>query len=223
LRNVPSDSLCETAVCAIIQTVTTVDEAHEGLRERKKARTRRALEDAALDLFRRNGFEHTTVEQIADACEVSPRTFFRYFATKEEALFGDSGEKLETFVAALETSPADEPPLRSLRAAAQTVVAMQEGHRDRLKARKQIIADTPSLRARGAERQDEWNDAAVQILTRRGGEHAGATHALEIRLVVTASTAAIHAAVQTWLDEASTDLGKLVDAAFDRLAAGFGG
>jgi len=202
--------------------VTAVDAAHEGLRERKKARTRRALQDAALDLFRHNGFEHTTVEQIAEACEVSPRTFFRYFATKEEALFGDSGEKLATFVAALEARPADEPPLRSLRAAAQTLVTMQEGQRDRLKARKQVIAATPTLRARGAERQDEWNDAAVQILSRHRGGPAGTPAPLEIRLVVTASTAAIHAAVQTWLDEPSSDLAALVDVAFDRLAAGFG-
>src|SRR5947207_2172773 len=118
----------------IIQNVTIVDQSiSESLRERKKAKTRQALADTALALFLEHGFEHTTVEQIAETCEVSPRTFLRYFATKEDVLFADAGERLERFMTALEERPADEPPLRSLRAAALTLVQAYEGQRERRK------------------------------------------------------------------------------------------
>jgi AcrR family transcriptional regulator len=211
-----------------MQTMTILDDdaeagetgseaLREGLRERKKAKTRRALEDAALHLFRRQGFDHTTVEQVADACDVSPRTFFRYFATKEDVLFGDSAEKHAAFEAALEARPLDEPPLRSLRAAALELCATIDGDRERRKVRAEIIAATPVLRARGSERQDDWNDAATQILVRRGAPGPPLT----IRLVVAASNAAMRAAVQTWLEDETTELGALIGDAFDQLAAGF--
>jgi AcrR family transcriptional regulator len=191
----------------------------EGLRERKKAKTRHALEDAAIALFQRQGFERTTVEQIADACEVSPRTFFRYFASKEEVLFGDSADKLQQIVAVLEHRPAGEAPLESMRAATLSLVDVYEGERDRRKVIAEIVAATPMLRAHGSERQDEWNDLAVDILMRsRGG--AGAPGAFEVRLAVAAATGAVKAAIQTWLEDASTDLRDLIERAFDQLAAG---
>jgi AcrR family transcriptional regulator len=196
-------------------------ETRDGLRERKKAKTRRALEDAALALFADHGFEGTTVEQIADACDVSPRTFFRYFATKEEALFGDSVEKVAGLLAVLEARPAGEPPLRSMRAAALWMSENKALDRDRMVARNKIVADTPSLRVHGAERQDEWKTAAYDVLARRRGGTGDESQELEIRVVVGAASAAMQAAVQIWLDDASTDLAALLDAAFDRLAAGF--
>jgi AcrR family transcriptional regulator len=196
-------------------------EARDGLRERKKAKTRRALEDAALALFAEHGFEGTTVEQIADACDVSPRTFFRYFATKEEALFGDSVEKVAGLLAVLESRPAGEPPLRSMRAAAMWMSENKALDRGRMVARTKIVADTPSLRVHGAERQDEWKSAAYDVLARRSGVAGNGAQELEIRVVVGAASAAMQAAVQIWLDDETTDLAALCDAAFDRLAAGF--
>jgi len=202
--------------------VTVVDEAPEGLRERKKAKTRRALEDAALELFAAQGFDRTTVEQIAEACEVSPRTFFRYFATKEDVLFGDATEKFAALVATLEARPADEAPLRSLRAAALTMAEQSEGERERLKARAEVVAATPALRARGSERQDDWNDVAVNLLARRRGRAPRAgVPPFEIRLVVAAAIAAMRAARQAWVEEPKADLVQLIEDAFDQLAAGF--
>jgi AcrR family transcriptional regulator len=209
-----------------MHNVTVLDTNPEGLRERKKAKTRRALEDAALALFIRHGFDGTTVEQIADACDVSPRTFFRYFSTKEDALFGDSREKLETFIDALEARPGGEAPLRSMRAAALTLMQTHEARRERLKARAQIVAATPLLRAHGSERQADWNQAAIEVLTGRSSgtiADEGQTP-LVIRLVVVASTAAIHAAVETWLnDTTGVELIALVEQAFDLLAVGLDG
>ncbi|PLW72300.1 TetR family transcriptional regulator, partial [Streptomyces sp. DJ] len=86
-----------------------------GLRERKKIKTRRAIRRAARLLFEQQGYEATTVEQIAEAAEISPSTFFRYFPAKEDVLLGDGYEPLVE--AALRDRPAGEPLAESVRQA----------------------------------------------------------------------------------------------------------
>jgi len=71
------------------------------LRERKRARTRQAIVDAAVDLFDRNGYEGTTVADIAAAAEIGTRTFFSYFASKEEVLFPESDARVRATIAAI--------------------------------------------------------------------------------------------------------------------------
>src|SRR5512147_435167 len=81
--------------------------APESLRQRKRARTRAALIASALELFARQGYEATTIDEIAAAADVSPRTYFRYFATKEEVALGeDVGHEIIGLIAA---RPAEEP------------------------------------------------------------------------------------------------------------------
>src|SRR4051794_32714478 len=92
-----------------------------GLRERKKAMTRLALEDAALALFASKGFDHTTVDEIAEACDVSRRTFFRYFASKGDIFSGGKDGHAPEMFTLIAGRPADEPALDSLRA---TVLAL---------------------------------------------------------------------------------------------------
>ncbi|MDX3238727.1 TetR family transcriptional regulator [Streptomyces sp. ME03-5709C] len=88
-----------------------------GLRERKKRRTRDALIRAALELFVAKGYERTTVDEIAAAVELSQRTFFRYFAGKEEVALALEDSVEEAFVTAVAERPAGEPPFEALRAA----------------------------------------------------------------------------------------------------------
>jgi AcrR family transcriptional regulator len=88
-----------------------------GLRERKKRRTRDALLRAALELFTTKGYEQTTVDEIAEAVDVSQRTFFRYFAGKEEAAFAVQDMTEAHFVQALRERPPHEAPLEALRRA----------------------------------------------------------------------------------------------------------
>lgn len=97
----------------------TIEGARDGLRERKKLRTRDAIYDAAHDLFVEHGFAATTVDDIAAAADVSPRTFFRYFASKEEVLFSRFDETLDLLGEYLDSRPDDEPVGVTLRAASE--------------------------------------------------------------------------------------------------------
>ena len=83
-------------------------------RERKAASTRRAIVDSARELFDAHGYAETTVDQIAEHADVAPRTFFRYFATKEALLFADFDEERQRMLESLEARPTDEDPLTSI-------------------------------------------------------------------------------------------------------------
>jgi AcrR family transcriptional regulator len=87
-----------------------------GLRAQKKARTRQRLVQVALSLFEARGFDEVTVEEIAAAAMVSPRTFYRYFGTKEAVLYDDQDEALHLLHEAITSHPADEAPLAAIRA-----------------------------------------------------------------------------------------------------------
>src|SRR5690625_3166248 len=90
------------------------DDASLGRREQKKLETRRAIRNAGLDLALENGLESLTVELIAHTAGVSPRTFFNYFASKEDALVTEAAEGASLLSAFLLERPAEEPPLQAL-------------------------------------------------------------------------------------------------------------
>jgi AcrR family transcriptional regulator len=102
------------------QAVTEDEQAQAGpgRRERKKLETREALRDAARRLFAEQGYEATTVKEIADAADVAERTFFRYFAAKEDLLLPDLVSRFQAFERATAARPAAEPPLTAIREAA---------------------------------------------------------------------------------------------------------
>ena len=99
--------------------MTAVDnkplDEHPGLRERKKAATRRAIRLSALELFAAKGFSKVTVEDIAEAAEVSPRTFFNYFPSKEATIFGNEPEATEVLLRRLAAEPPSLGPREALR------------------------------------------------------------------------------------------------------------
>jgi len=193
-----------------------------GLRERKKARTREALQAAAMTLFARKGFEGTTVEEIADACEVSPRTFFRYFPTKEDVLFADAAARRERLLAAIAERPLDEVAFAALRAAMQAL-AVDYGHdRAALVARSKVVQASPQLQAYKAEHQHGWEADVADVLERRAISAGVPVDREELQLVTAVATAALRVALDAWIADArGPDLGVLVDAAFARLASGF--
>lgn len=190
-----------------------------GLRERKKLRTRQALVDAGLDLFIRQGFEHTTIDQIVNACEVSRRTFFRYFASKEDLFIAESDDRRNDMIELLTQRPVTEPAWLSVRAAIVNLARSHLGDRRRRLARARLIARTPTLRAATLEAQQRWQRALVEALADRTGP---GMDRLEPHLMAGAATAALHAAYEVWTgDNGRGDFSQLVEQAFDRLAHGF--
>ncbi|MFH8519744.1 TetR family transcriptional regulator [Streptomyces gelaticus] len=146
-----------------------------GLRERKKRRTRDALLHAAFELFTTQGYEKTTVDEIVDAVEVSQRTFFRYFASKEEAAFAIQEAMESYFLAQLRRRPADETPFDAMRNAVLCAwnsigevieeIATVELHLRMYR----MIESTPSLLAAHLRRcSDLENQIALLIAGREG-------------------------------------------------------
>lgn len=190
-----------------------------GLRERKKHQTHEALVASALALFAERGFERVTVEEIAASCGVSPRTFFRYFPSKEDVLFADIDGRQQQLLAAIDEQPGGTTPLLALRAAVFAVASDYEDERARILLRHQVIASTPALWHRAVERHHQWELAIVEEL-RHTGLAAGLDD-LELRLVVAASSTALRVAVETWTAAGGNDdLRALLTRAFDRLRAG---
>jgi AcrR family transcriptional regulator len=144
-----------------------------GLRERKKQRTRWALVDAALDLFLAKGYEATTIDEIVAAVDVSQRTYFRYFAGKEEVALSFLTEYDDLFVAALAERPADEPDVAAMRAAIDVsldaILASDEEHAARFRKLHGLIDGTPALVAGRLRRFAELEQAAAAVIARRMG------------------------------------------------------
>jgi AcrR family transcriptional regulator len=194
-----------------------------GLRERKKARTREALHDAAMDLFTRQGFDRTTVEEIADACEVSPRTFFRYFPTKEDVLFGDSEQRSTALIETLAAQPLELAPLEAVHAAMRLIARNYIEERHVLQARAEVVQGSPGLRAYKVEHQRGWEEALVAELGRRARSAGYSLTPYDLRLLTSVSMAAFRAAFDTWLDDPDQpDIVALVDQAFAQVSGGLG-
>jgi AcrR family transcriptional regulator len=144
-----------------------------GLRERKKHRTHWALIDAALDLFLAKGYEATTIDEIVAAVDVSQRTFFRYFAGKEDVGLSALAEYDEIFLAELDRRPAAEPPIAALRAALDAslgaIEASDEEHQIRFRKVRTLFDNTPVLMAGQIRRAAEAEHAAAAIIAGRAG------------------------------------------------------
>ncbi len=118
-----------------------------GLRERKKAKTRAAIQHHALRLFREQGYDATTVEQIAEAAEISPSTFFRYFPTKEEVVFYDDLDPL--LIEAYEAQPPELTPIQALRGALRSVFdRLPAEEMEQQQERGRLMLAVPELRMR---------------------------------------------------------------------------
>ncbi|MEU5344781.1 TetR family transcriptional regulator [Streptomyces sp. NPDC020766] len=146
-----------------------------GLRELKKQRTRDALVRAALELFTTQGYERTTVDEIVEAVDVSQRTFFRYFAGKEDAAFAVQEMTESHFVEAVRGRPSHEAPLEALRRA---VMANWDTIGEAIEAviplelhmrAFQLIESTPALLAVHLRRQEDLEEELARVIADREG------------------------------------------------------
>lgn len=148
-------------------------EASAGLRERKKAKTRAAIRDAALRLFTEQGYGATTVEQIAEAAEVSPSTFFRYFPTKEDVVLTDDYDPL--VVAAIRAQPAETPVIEAVLVGIRQVFErLTEDEWVSERRRQRLFQDVPELRARQLQQTVAAVDQLADVIAERLGVPAGA-------------------------------------------------
>ncbi len=187
-----------------------------GLRERKKRRTRAAIQDHAMRLFLRQGYEATTVKEICAAVGVSHMTFFRYFATKEDVVLSDEYDN--AIARALRAQSDEAPVVTRIERAVQTAFArVSEGERKLVFARTRLILKTPQLRARLFEQQAATVDTLVGAL-QTGDPEDGADDSYRLTVIAAACLSAMTIAMRRWADtEGREDPGELLHRAFSTL------
>jgi AcrR family transcriptional regulator len=191
----------------------------EGLRERKKAETRRALASAALRLADKLGPDGVTVEAIAEAAGVSPRTFFNYFSSKDDAIVGTTPAQSSELLKDLIARPEGEAPLGALRATAHCISGQMEQSADDWKMRRHLFQRYPTLSARHASRFAEVERGLVEEIARRTGLDPDLD--TYPALVVSAALGAIRVSMTVWQErDRPGSLTDLFDEAFDHLARG---
>jgi mycofactocin system transcriptional regulator len=180
--------------------------------------TRARIERAALDLFTHRGFEGVTIDEVAEAAGISRRTYFRYFATKADAVWGDFAEHVARLSRLLHESAGDAPVLPSICAAYVEVNDYSTTDLPLLRQRMQLILTEPALLAHSQVRYADIDRVVAQYVASRTGTEPGE---LLPRLVATSSRAAATTAFEAWLTYPGLSLDKALRTAFDELASGF--
>lgn len=196
---------------------TTSMTAPPPLRQRNRERTAAEIEAAAFALFADCGFDAVTVEQIAAAAGVSPRTFFRYFPSKEDVVFGDHVAAVQRLRSTLATQPKDDPPLRRVR---QAVLRTQDpaGNPTREVLRARLVADVPAVRARFLHLVEDFEDVVAAELAR--GLGGGPDAAARATIVAAAIFGALGGARRAAGSIPHPDPRRLVEDAFDLVEDG---
>jgi mycofactocin system transcriptional regulator len=172
----------------------------------------------ALELFARQGFDATTVDEIAAAVGVSRRTFFRYYESKRDVVWGEFDAELQRLRGELASAPADRPMMDVLRRAVIAANRFGDVELDELRIRILLISTVPTLIAHSAVRYAEWCDVVAEFVADRTGR---SRHDLGPQTAARAALGAATAAFTFWAGREGGDLVAAVDRAFRLLAAGF--
>lgn len=191
-----------------------------GRRERKKMETRRSIRRVALSLALELGVDNLTVEAIAQAADVSPRTFFNYFACKEDALVTDVADVVAGLRPLIVDRPAEESPVHVLRA-----VITENGSfflkcadRDLSVARQRLVQENPSLMSRQLAQYASLERALAEALAERLG--VDPDRDLRPALLAGVAVSVLRVAIRRWIAGGPEPLSELLSSAFDLLEQG---
>jgi len=199
---------------------TTTDQPaaeQPGLRERRRVRTKLMVQAEALRLFAEQGYEQTTIDDIAHAAAMSPRTFFRYFPTKEDVVIQDEYDP--ALAEALRARPAGEPIVDAiLQSLKGPLGRMLEQDREELLLRTRITFTDPAIRARSVGEQERSEQAIAAIIAERSGRNASD---LDVKCAAAAIIAVFATLVRHWVEGGGTeDLAALYERHLPLLAHG---
>jgi AcrR family transcriptional regulator len=168
-----------------------MEQAKTGLRERKKEKTRQALIEAAMRLYREKGFEGVTIAAIAEEADVAPRTFFSYFETKEDVFLGRGDDRLGRLVEAIQSRDRGQPILKAISSA---LLEDREPRRTRESTQLPGLSELlvhPAIANRLRERWNRWEDLLADAIAKDVGARPADP---EPRVVAAALTGAIRVA-----------------------------
>jgi AcrR family transcriptional regulator len=185
-----------------------------GLRERRKAETRRSIQEHALRLFLANGYDATTVEEIAAAAGVSHMTFFRHFPSKPAVVENDDYDPVLADL--IRRRPPGEDPLTAIhRALVEALRALPAAELATVLIRTRLIIGVPALRARQVESQQSTRELFAAAINDRGN---GPQSPLAVRVLAAVAVTVLATAIHEWAaGDGNEDLADLADAAFTAL------
>jgi mycofactocin system transcriptional regulator len=179
---------------------------------------RARVEQAALDLFTLEGFEQVTIDDVAAASGISRRTFFRYFSTKADAVWGDFAGHVTRLEQLLAAAAGDQPVLASVCTAYVEVNDYADADLPLLRERMQLILGEPALLAHSQLRYADVDRVVAEHVARRTGTSPAA---LVPRLVAVSTRAAATTAFELWLADERTPLATRLRESFTQLTGGF--
>ncbi|HVY96739.1 MAG TPA: TetR family transcriptional regulator [Solirubrobacterales bacterium] len=186
------------------------------LRALTRESIRRQLAETAWDAFAERGFDEVTAAEVAQAAGISRASFFRYFGSKEEAVFAALETMGAEIATALAERPSGEDAWVALRRAFDAAIPSYKRDPARSLARLRLTRETPALRAHQLERQAQWREMIGAVLASRLGAEPGD---VRIEALAAAALGALDAATERWaVSEGSLDLIALIDDAFDAVS-----
>jgi TetR/AcrR family transcriptional regulator, regulator of mycofactocin system len=193
---------------------------HPGHPGRRRVTSRAELEQAAFALFAADGFEQTTVDQIAAAAGIGRRTFFRYFPSKNDIPWGAFEDELERMRARLKACPPEIPLMDAIRLALIDFNRVEPTQVPLHRRRMELILRVPALLAHSTLRFTAWRQVVAEFAAERTGRRPDE---LAPQAIAWAILGVAIAAYEHWLDDESADLGPLLDDAMRQLDAAFTG